>query len=185
MSDSTRARLVVPTIEWAKPFVSAARRSRSLHGRWVSAPNTAAMYDKFISRLSSPSFLSYLICNRDDSLIGVVNISEIVRGAFRSAYLGYYAFVPHDGRGLMRAGLARVIAKAFRHHGLHRLEANIQPDNTRSIRLVRSLGFQCEGYSPRYLKINGRWRDHERWAVTQETWAATSERRSSTQARRT
>jgi ribosomal-protein-alanine N-acetyltransferase len=65
----------------------------------------------------------------------------------------------------MKEGLAQVIEHAFNDMGLHRLEANIQPDNERSIRLVESLGFECEGYSPRYLKINGKWRDHERWAI--------------------
>jgi len=92
-------------------------------------------------------------------------VSEIVRGAFRSAYLGYYAFAPHDGHGLMAEGLALVIRDAFRRLRLHRVEANIQPGNKASLRLVRRLGFRREGYSPRYLKIAGRWRDHERWAL--------------------
>ena len=65
----------------------------------------------------------------------------------------------------MTEGLTLVIGKAFGALGLHRLEANVQPDNDASIRLVRRLGFRREGYSPRYLKINGRWRDHERWAI--------------------
>jgi len=94
-----------------------------------------------------------------------VNVSEIVRGAFQSAYLGYYAFEPFAGTGLMRAGLAKVIAHAFTTMKLHRLEANIQPANTRSIRFAKSLGFRREGLSPRYLKVGGRWRDHERWAI--------------------
>jgi ribosomal-protein-alanine N-acetyltransferase len=110
------------------------------------------------------------VCTRQGALAGVINISEIVRGSFCSAYLGYYAFVPHDGSGHMRAGLAAVIRLAFRSYGLHRLEANIQPDNSRSIALVRGLGFELEGFSPRYLKIGGRWRDHERWALTAESW---------------
>ena len=95
----------------------------------------------------------------------MVNVSEIVHGSLRSAYLGYYAFVPHAGRGLMREGLALVIRDSFRRLRLHRLEANIQPGNTASRALVRRLGFRREGYSPGYLKIGGRWRDHERWAV--------------------
>ena len=87
-----------------------------------------------------------------------------------SAYLGYYAFVPHAGRGLMRQGLSQVITHAFKTMKLHRLEANIQPRNIRSRALVKKLGFQREGISPRYLKINGRWRDHERWAILCEDW---------------
>ena len=98
-------------------------------------------------------------------LVGVVNISEVVHGAFRSGYLGYYVFTPHARQGLMTEGLAQVIDKAFRRLGLHRLEANVQPGNRASLRLIRRLGFRKEGYSPRYLKIRGRWRDHERWAI--------------------
>jgi ribosomal-protein-alanine N-acetyltransferase len=65
----------------------------------------------------------------------------------------------------MREGLALVVRHAFRSLKLHRLEANIQPANVGSIALVKSLRFEREGYSPRYLKIGGRWRDHERWAI--------------------
>jgi ribosomal-protein-alanine N-acetyltransferase len=86
-------------------------------------------------------------------------------GPFRSAYLGYYAFAGHERQGLMHAGLRATLRHAFGRLGLHRLEANIQPGNRASIALVRSCGFEQEGYSPRYLKIGGRWRDHERWAI--------------------
>jgi ribosomal-protein-alanine N-acetyltransferase len=70
----------------------------------------------------------------------------------------------------MRSGLVRLIAIAFEDHGLHRLEANIQPANERSQALVKSLGFRLEGYSPRYLFIDGAWRDHDRFAITREEW---------------
>ena len=103
-------------------------------------------------------------------LAGAININEIVRGSFRSGYLGYNAFVPHNGRGYMTTGLRAVVSRAFRQLRLHRLEANIQPDNAASRRLVKRLGFKLEGFSPRSLKIAGKWRDHERWAVTVENW---------------
>ena len=100
-----------------------------------------------------------------EEIVGVVNISNTVMGAFRSAYLGYYAFAGFSRQGLMREGLRAVVKHAFGTLKLHRLEANIQPTNIASIALVRSVGFKLEGYSPRYLKIFGRWRDHERWAI--------------------
>ena len=117
-----------------------------------------------------PAHLCHLVRTDEGGLAGVINITEIVRGRFSSGYLGYYALAPHNGRGYMRVGLDAVVRRAFGPYRLHRLEANIQPDNERSRVLVQSLGFRREGYSPRYLKIGGRWRDHERWALTIEDW---------------
>jgi len=114
--------------------------------------------------------VGHFVCTASGELAGVVNLNEIVRGSFRSAYLGYYAFVPHDRQGNMAEGLRLVVARAFGKYRLHRVEANIQPRNSRSIQLVKRLGFRLEGFSPRYLKISGRWRDHERWALTVEDW---------------
>ena len=125
---------------------------------------------KNLKRLETGPHLGYWVCTRDGELAGVININEIVRGSFCSGYLGYYAFVPHNGRGYMKQGLRAVMAEAFSRQGLHRLEANIQPDNEASRQLVQRCGFQLEGFSPRYLKIAGRWRDHERWAITVEQW---------------
>lgn len=153
----------------AASFLAAALRSRRLHGRWARAPSTREQYQAYVRRARERNYAGHLVVTEQGELAGVINISEIVMGAFRSGYLGYYAFAPHDGQGYMRAGLAAVIALAFGKYGLHRLEANIQPENRRSIALVRGLGFLREGYSPRYLKIGGRWRDHERWALTSET----------------
>ena len=109
-------------------------------------------------------------------LVGVINLNEVVRGMFQSAYLGYYAFEPFSGSGYMTEGLALVLDQAFGPLGLNRLEANIQPENKRSSRLVSRLGFRLEGFSPRYLKIGGRWRDHERWAVLASEWKSRSVR---------
>jgi ribosomal-protein-alanine N-acetyltransferase len=107
-------------------------------------------------------------------LAGVINLNEVVRGPYQSAYLGYYAFRPFEGRGFMRAGLALAITRTFRELKLHRVEANIQPANTRSIALVKRLGFRLEGLSPRYLKVGGQWQDHQRWALLADEWRSRS-----------
>jgi len=168
---TARVRLEPASARGQAEFLSAVRRSRRLHGRWVAPPATAAAYGAYLARLRRRTHVGLFVRRRDtDALVGVVNISEIVRGNFQSAYLGYHAFTPHAGQGLMREGLARVLDLAFRQLGLHRLEANIQPANTASIRLVRRLGFRREGFSPRYLKIAHRWRDHERWALLSDDW---------------
>ena len=163
--------LAIPSQRRRAEFLAAVARSRELHGSWVSPPRSAKEFDQNLKRLESPSNIGYWILTGADELAGVVNINEIVRGKFRSGYLGYYSFLPHNGHGYMAAGILAVISKAFRELKRHRLEANIQPGNDRSSQLVRRLGFRLEGFSPRYLKIAGRWRDHERWALTAEDWA--------------
>jgi [ribosomal protein S5]-alanine N-acetyltransferase len=162
--------LETPSARHADELIAAARRSRRLHGRWANAPSTRERYRDFLRRSRSSTRISRLVRTNDGELAGVVNISEIVLGNFCSGYLGYYAFAPHQCHGYMSAGVSAMIRLAFSDYGLHRLEANIQPDNAPSLALVRSLGFELEGYSPRYLKIAGRWRDHERWAIRSETW---------------
>ncbi len=160
-----------PRADDAEPFLAAVRRSRTLHHPWVAPPHSVEAFHEYVARGADPRFDASLVCRRDTGeIVGAVNASEIVRGAFQSAYLGYYGFLPHAGRGYMREGLALVVRRAFRDLGLHRLEANIQPGNVASIALVRALGFRREGLSPRYLKIAGRWRDHERWAILAEDW---------------
>jgi len=152
-------------------FLSAVARSRKLHHPWVQPPGTPGAYREYLSKHQEPQGVTFFLwLEATGGLAGVVNVSEIVHGCFRSAYLGYYAFVPYAGRGLMKNGLSQVITHAFDVMKLHRLEANIQPANRPSKALVRKLGFRREGLSPRYLKINGRWRDHERWAILSEDW---------------
>lgn len=158
--------LRAPTVSDLPQFVAAARASRALHAPWVSAPATPKAFLNYLKRMSAPDHCALLVCRRGSGEpVGVVNISNIVRGAFRSGYLGYYAFSGFERRGLMREGLRLVVRRAFGALKLHRLEANIQPANAASIALVRRCGFRLEGCSPRYLKIGGRWKDHERWAI--------------------
>ena len=154
----------------AATLAALARASRRLHRPWVYPPLTAPAATRWIGA-TGPRRHRLLVCRRGDgAIVGVINVSEIVRAAFQSAYLGYYAFRPHAGQGLMTEGLGLVLRHAFRRLGLHRLEANVQPGNRPSRELVRRLGFRKEGFSLRYLKVGGRWRDHERWAIVREDW---------------
>ena len=155
-------------------FLAAVARSRKLHRHWSAPPNTAIAFKESLKRLRSERHIGHWVCTEHGELAGVININEIVRGVFWSGYLGYYAFAPHNGLGYMKRGLNAVLAEAFLRHRLHRLEANIQPDNEASRQLIQRCGFRLEGFSPRYLKLAGRWRDHERWAITVEEWKAQS-----------
>lgn len=153
-------------------YLDAMRASRRLHGRWVP-PASDESFDRLLTCVADERYEPGLVCRIEDgAIVGFINMNEIVRGLFQSAYLGYAAVAAHAGRGYMREGLELVLARAFTELGLHRLEANIQPENQASIALVRGAGFVREGYSERYLKIAGRWRDHERWAIRAELWRA-------------
>jgi ribosomal-protein-alanine N-acetyltransferase len=145
--------------------------SRPFLAGWVSTTATARAFTAYLNRAKQPSGACRLIRRRaDDALVGVINLTEIVRGSFQSGYLGYYVGAAYAGQGYMTEALQLMLRLGFRQLRLHRVEANIQPINHASLRLVKRAGFQREGYSPRYLKIAGRWQDHERWALLVEDW---------------
>lgn len=147
--------------------------SRRFHRPWVAPPSGPATFLAYLRRARRADYRALLVCRLEDgAIVGVVNLSQIFLGGFRSAYLGYYAAARFAGQGYMTEGLGLVLRHAFRRLRLHRLEANIQPGNGASLALARRAGFRREGFSPRFLKVRGRWRDHERWAITAEDHAA-------------
>ncbi len=147
------------------------RASRKLHRPWLSPPATPEAFDGWLERMGDGRFVPHLVCRRTDgAIVGYINLSEIVRRAFQSAYVGYGGVAAHAGQGYMTEGLELLLRRAFVELGLHRLEANIQPGNSASIALAARCGFVREGFSERYLKVGGRWRDHERWAIRAEQW---------------
>jgi ribosomal-protein-alanine N-acetyltransferase len=93
-------------------------------------------------------------------MVGRINLTQIARGPFQSAMLGYAIDAAHEGQGLMREALFAVIGYAFGELRLHRLEANVRPENLRSLRSLAALGFERTGLARRYLFIDGAWRDH-------------------------
>ncbi len=127
----------------------------------------------------------FLICRlTDGTIVGQVSLNQIFRGPFQNAVAGYWIGAPFTRRGYMRDALRAALAYAFDDLGLHRVEANIIPANEPSIALVRGLGFRLEGLSVRYLRIDGDWRDHERWAITREEWSTITASSGTARARR-
>jgi [ribosomal protein S5]-alanine N-acetyltransferase len=154
-------------------WIARVRASRHLHRPWIARPDTPAAYAEYLERGADPSRAFRVICRHDDgAIVGFANMSEIIRGKLQQAFLGYGVFAGFEGRGYITAGLSFVLAEAFGALKLHRVEANIQPENLASKAVAARVGFTCEGFSPRYLKVAGRWRDHERWAINAEQWRA-------------
>lgn len=150
----------------ALDLILANRASQEYHRPWVASFTDQTGFDVWFARcLTGPNIGLVAREERSNEVVGVINLAEIVAGVFQSAYLGYYGMSRFSRKGLMTEAMRATIALAFGDLGLHRLEANIQPENVASIALVRRLGFQREGYSPRYLRVDGAWRDHERWAL--------------------
>lgn len=147
-------------------FLQLMQISQALHEPWITPPCTELSFHNYLNRAAREDHEGLLICHkRDNAIAGVVNINNIVRGSFLSASLGYYVGAPYAGQGLMREGLELVKNYAFYTIGLHRLEANIQPENERSVALVKQCGFEKEGMSRNFLFIANEWRDHERWTA--------------------
>jgi ribosomal-protein-alanine N-acetyltransferase len=157
----------------AAEFISLNRASKDFHRGFVSPAVSDEQFQTLVERCRRPDIICFVICRVDDgTIVGSINVSQIFRGGFQSAYLGYHVGTKFARKGFASEALELVLKYAFEKLRLHRLEANIQPSNHASIALVKHAGFVREGFSRRYLKICGRWRDHERWAIIVEDWKA-------------
>jgi ribosomal-protein-alanine N-acetyltransferase len=155
----------------AEAYLAHMRASRRFHHPWIVAPTDREAWDRLLERHATPTVEVLFAVRRDDGEVaGTFVLSQIFYGPFCNAYLGYWATQAYAGQGYMAEGMAGVLEHAFQRLGLHRVEANVQPANTASRALLERSGFRLEGFSPRYLKVDGRWRDHERWAMTVEDW---------------
>ncbi|WP_327085058.1 GNAT family N-acetyltransferase [Nonomuraea sp. NBC_01738] len=155
------------TAEDEPAFLRLIEASRALHHRLMTLPSTPEEFRAFLRRFDDPEAArSFVIVIRETGeLAGSVNINSIIRGRFQNGSLGYAAFGPSAGKGYMTEGVGQVVRYAFEELRLHRLEAQIQPGNLPSSRLVERLGFTYEGSSPSLLFVDGEWRDHDRWAI--------------------
>lgn len=155
----------------AEEFMALNRASLSFHRGLANPPVRREQFRAQLERSRRSDAACFVICRiDDDAIVGAINLSQIFRGGFQSAYLGYHIGASFARQGYMTEALELVLKYAFDTLRLHRLEANIQPSNRASISLVKRAGFVREGFSRRYLKIGGRWRDHERWAIIAEDW---------------
>lgn len=143
--------------------------SIKLHSPWITTPLTSHSFRSYYRRTTQPDCEGILCClNDSERIVGVFNLNGVTRGTFQSASIGYYAALEFAGKGYMTEGLKLLLHYAFKHMGLHRIEANIQPNNDPSRKLVQRCGFVLEGFSPKFLFIDGKWRDHERWVAMDE-----------------
>ena len=165
-------------------YTALRRASRGFLERWEPRPPAGqsvfgpAAFDRYFKSSRAAGSDRLLICRVEDgSILGQIGIGGILRGAFRSCFMGYWIGEPFARQGYATEAVRLMLGRIFGDLGLHRVEANIQPNNAASIALIKRCGFRLEGYSPRYLQIAGRWRDHERWAMTIEDWKRTGRRR--------
>lgn len=170
-----------PTRSDRAEFVALRARNRRHLERWEPIPRghdafTPSELDKAFDRelrlRRTKSDERFLICLvTSGAIVGKISISGIFRGPLQECRLGYWLGREFCGHGLMTEAVALATRYAFATLALHRVEANMQPHNHASRAVVRKNGFCQEGFSPKYLCIRGRWRDHERWAVTRENWS--------------
>ena len=163
------------------PYRLAVEQSRARLARWNPVdPDDLARALSLQSRERRTLLIHALTPEGDHDIVAKVNISDVVRGRFLSAAMGYDAYDPYAGRGLFAEGLRLVLDLLFRSEdagglGLHRVHAAVQPGNLRSAGLLRSLGFQREGFSPRMLWLPdaaGRdgWQDHDSYVMIRDEW---------------
>jgi ribosomal-protein-alanine N-acetyltransferase len=163
--------LQAPRMDNAPEFIKSSKTSRKFHAGWASPPKDEDNFQVYFKRSEQPENEYFLILRISDGAIaGAINLSQIFRAGFQNAYLGYYLFEKFTGKGLMDEAVRLILKHSFQNLRLHRIEANVQPENIASIRVLERAGFTKEGFSRKYLKIGGKWRDHERWAIIVDDW---------------
>ena len=160
-----------PEFSDLEEFVELNSTSLDFHQGLVNPPKDEKSFREFLAKNENPENESLFACIKNSGAIaGALSLSQIVRGGFQNAYLGYYVGKSCAGKGFGTEAISLIVKFAFEKLNLHRIEANIQPGNLASIAVVRKNGFVREGFSKEYLKIDGKWRDHERWAIVNQNW---------------
>jgi len=155
-----------PQASDAREYLAASASSRRHFGRWMPVMKDRRAFMAYVERRATRRTFSFLIRRReDDALIGTVGLNDIIQSLTWSANLGYALFAGYTGQGYMTEAIDLALRFGFRSLRLHRVEAGIQPLNQPSRAVVQRLNFRLEGLAKELIRINGRWRDHERWAL--------------------
>lgn len=163
--------LRAPELNDETEFIARSKGSRASHKGLVNPPAEPGSFREYVALNDSETNKVFLVeVAQTGEIAGATNLSQIFLKGFCSAYLGYYLFDGFRGRGLMTDAITALLNQSFKDFGLHRIEANIQPWNDASIRLVKRCGFTKEGFSRKYLEVRGERRDHERWAIIRDDW---------------
>jgi ribosomal-protein-alanine N-acetyltransferase len=169
--EKARIRVRELTRDDESEFVERARQSLEFHQEWIKVPTDPEAFCRYLDKFDGDDATCFVVCDQDtDTIVGFVSLTGIEREPYHRGRLGYGVFRPYVRMGYTQAALEYVIRHAFEDIGLHRLEADIQPENDASKQLIMKMGFSCEGISPGFIQIKGNWRDHERWALTVDNW---------------
>ncbi|MCW2813527.1 MAG: family acetyltransferase, partial [Nocardioides sp.] len=160
--------------------LDACRDARRRYAAWLvpweatappGSPTRPVTFRALIRRLSRSAKAGVTLpfaIEVDGVFAGQVTVNNIVRGSAQFASVGYWIDQAHAGRGVMPLAVAMVVDHCFEVVGLNRIEVAIRPENSNSLRVVEKLGLHEVGYAPRYLHIDGDWRDHRLYAITKE-----------------
>ncbi|KAA5805329.1 GNAT family N-acetyltransferase [Alkalicaulis satelles] len=155
---------------WAKLRYASRAHTRPWEPAWAQDELTRSAYKRRMRRYQSDldngtGYPFFVFRQADDVLVGACNLNNVRRGVLQTADLGYWIGAPYVRRGHARAAVRRVLAYAFEVLRLNRVEAATRLENDASRALLVSLGFTHEGRARRFLKIDGEWRDHDRFAI--------------------
>jgi ribosomal-protein-alanine N-acetyltransferase len=160
-----------PKAEDFAEYIEMSKASEKFHRGLIKMARDLESFAEFLERSAKEENECFLICRKQDGeIVGMINLSQIFRGVFQNAYLGYGLGEKFTRQGFMTEAVKLILRYAFKTLKLHRIEANVQPQNAASIAVLQRVNFTKEGFSQKYLKIGGRWRDHERWAIIVEDW---------------
>lgn len=159
------------TMEDFTELITLFQASREFYQGLADPPLDFESFKVYAERNNFETNESFVICrNINNKIVGAINLSQIFRKSFQNCYLGYSLGINFTGKGFMTEAVYLVLQHAFINLKLHRVEANVQPHNFASIKVLERCGFTKEGFSRNYLKIDDEWRDHQRWAIIFEDW---------------